>query len=50
MSLRSLFKRTPGAGSNHEAEHNALWLHSLNRFKAMTEGEHQRREREGEDS
>lgn len=38
MSLRNLSNRTLGAGSNHGAEHKALWLHSLNRFKAMTEG------------
>ncbi|WP_155943243.1 hypothetical protein [Rhodanobacter thiooxydans] len=29
--------RVPDAGSEHEAERNALWMQSLNRFKAMAE-------------
>ncbi|WP_108470627.1 DNA polymerase Y family protein [Rhodanobacter thiooxydans] len=44
--MRIPFNRVPDAGSEHEAEHNALWLQSLNRFKAMAEGEHRRRERD----
>jgi DNA polymerase-4 len=42
--MRIPFNRIPDAGSEHEAEHNALWLQSLNRFKAIAEGEHRRRE------
>lgn len=44
--MRIPFNRIPDGDSEQEAEHNALWLQSLNRFKAMTEGEHRRREKE----
>jgi len=44
--MRIPFNRIPDGGSEQEAEHNALWLQSLNRFKAMAEGEHRRREKE----
>ncbi|MEW9573444.1 hypothetical protein ABQJ54_16940 [Rhodanobacter sp. Si-c] len=44
--MRIPFNRIPDGGSEQEAENNALWLQSLNRFKAMTEGEHRRREKE----
>ena len=43
--MRIPFNRIPDAGSENEAESNALWLQSLNRFKAITEGEHRQRER-----
>ena len=42
--MRIPFNRIPGSDEN-EADHNALWLQSMNRFKAITEGEHRRRER-----
>ncbi|WP_082582775.1 hypothetical protein [Frateuria sp. Soil773] len=42
--MRIPFNRIPDAGES-EAEGNALWLQSINRFKAMAEGEHRRRER-----
>lgn len=41
--LRIPFNRIPDAASEHESEGNALWLQSLNRFKAMAESEHRRR-------
>ncbi len=44
--MRIPFNRIPDGASEQEAEHNALWLQSLNRFKAMAEGEHRRREKE----
>jgi DNA polymerase-4 len=44
--MRIPFNRIPDGGSEQEAENNALWLQSLNRFKAMAEGEHRRREKE----
>jgi DNA polymerase-4 len=43
--MRIPFNRIPEADSENEADTNALWLQSLNRFKAMAEGEHRRRER-----
>lgn len=43
--MRIPFNRIPDAGSEHEAESNALWLQTMNRFKAISEGEHRRRER-----
>ncbi len=47
--MRIPFNRIPDAGSEHEAESNALWLQSLNRFKVMAEGEHRQRERKRKD-
>lgn len=44
--MRIPFNRIPDGASEHEAEGNALWLQSLNRFKAMAEGEHRRREKD----
>lgn len=44
--MRIPFNRIPDAGSESEAEHNALWLQTINRFKAISEGEHRRRERQ----
>ncbi|MBN8924428.1 MAG: hypothetical protein BGP10_01925 [Rhodanobacter sp. 68-29] len=44
--MRIPFNRIPDGDSEKEAEHNALWLQSINRFKAMAEGEHRRREKE----
>jgi DNA polymerase-4 len=44
--MRIPFSRIPDAGSEKEAEHNALWLQSINRSKAITEGEHRRRDKE----
>lgn len=43
--MRIPFSRIPEASEN-EADHNALWLQTMNRFKAMTEGEHRKRERD----
>lgn len=43
--MRIPFNRVPDAGSENEASHDALWLQSLNRFKAMTEQTHRQRER-----
>ncbi|HWV46482.1 MAG TPA: hypothetical protein VN039_10770, partial [Nitrospira sp.] len=48
--MRIPFNRIPDTGSENEAihesdaSHDALWLQSLNRFKALAEGEHRRRE------
>ena len=47
--MRIPFNRIPDGGIEQEAENNALWLQSLNRFKAMAEGEHRRREKERSD-
>ncbi|HKR77066.1 MAG TPA: hypothetical protein VJR95_10390 [Rhodanobacter sp.] len=44
--MRIPFNRIPDGDSEQEAGLDPLWLQSLNRFKAMTEGEHRRRERE----
>jgi hypothetical protein len=44
-STRIPFNRIPEAGSESEADGNALWLQSLNRFKAQAEQNHRRRER-----
>ncbi|WP_329741622.1 hypothetical protein [Dyella sp. A6] len=44
--MRIPFSRIPDAGSEKEAEHNALWLQSINRFKAIAEGSHRQREKE----
>jgi DNA polymerase-4 len=41
--MRIPFNRIPEADET-EAGHDPLWLQSLNRFKAITEGEHRRRE------
>lgn len=46
--MRIPFNRVPDAKSENEASHDPLWLQSLNRFKAMAEGEHRRRERRNE--
>lgn len=44
--MRIPFNRIPDGDSEQEAGLDPLWLQSLNRFKAMTEGEHRRREKE----
>jgi DNA polymerase-4 len=43
--MRIPFNRIPEKDEN-EADHNALWLQTMNRFKAMAEGEHRRRGRD----
>jgi len=43
--MRIPFNRIPDAPSESEASHDALWLQSLNRFKALAETAH--RERDG---
>ncbi|HUW54335.1 MAG TPA: hypothetical protein VMV99_13055 [Rhodanobacter sp.] len=43
--MRIPFNRIPDAPSESEASHDALWLQSLNRFKALAESEHRRYER-----
>ncbi|HEY1588458.1 MAG TPA: hypothetical protein VGG00_01895, partial [Rhodanobacter sp.] len=40
--MRIPFNRIPEADEN-EADHNALWLQSLNRYKVVAEGEHRKR-------
>jgi len=48
--MRIPFNRVPDAQSENEAPHDSdashdpLWLQTMNRFKAMAEGEHRRRE------
>ncbi|MDE2155352.1 MAG: hypothetical protein KGJ32_05570 [Xanthomonadaceae bacterium] len=46
--MRIPFSRVPDAGSESEACHDALWLQSLNRFKALAEGEHRKRKRKND--
>lgn len=43
--MRIPFNRVPDAQSENEASHDPLWLQTMNRFKAIAEGEHRRRER-----
>jgi hypothetical protein len=43
--MRIPFNRVPDTDSENEASHDPLWLQTMNRFKAITEGEHRRRER-----
>lgn len=48
--MRIPFNRIPDTANENEAshstdaDHNALWLQSLNRFKVIAEGEHRRRD------
>ena len=42
--MRIPFNRVPDAQSENEASHDPLWLQTMNRFKAIAEGEHRRRE------
>ncbi len=44
--MRIPFNRVPDTKSENEASHDPLWLQTMNRFKAIAEGEHRRRERE----
>ena len=43
--MRIPFNRIPDADTENEAGHDALWLQTINRFKAIAEGEHRQRER-----
>jgi DNA polymerase IV len=47
--MRIPFNRIPDGDSEQEAGLDPLWLQSLNRFKAIAEGEHRRREKERSD-
>jgi DNA polymerase-4 len=44
--MRIPFNRIPDAGSENEADTNALWLQSLNRAKVIAETKHRQRERD----
>ncbi len=48
--MRIPFNRVPDAQSENEASHDPLWLQTMNRFRAIAEGEHRRRERDRKSS